>query len=108
MTQKPIVTVLHQSGLRGWSPLGSRVSANSHSGKGKRHYLSQSILESCVDEVFTHSRVFTQKRIKEGMLEMGLLAAMREEGPVTLEARKFRGHFFQADAEESSCEQGPS
>lgn len=47
--------------LRGCSPLGDRVSVNSQSGEGRRHDLSLSVPETCVDEAFTHSRVFSQK-----------------------------------------------
>lgn len=105
LTQKPVVTLLHQSVLKSWSPLGSRVRANSPSGRGKRHYMSQSILESCVDEVFTHSRALHRKRKREGKLEMVLLAAMRSEGPM---AREFKGHFLYVGTAESTCGQGPS
>lgn len=58
--------------LRGCSPLGDRVSVNSQSGEGRRHDLSLSIPESCVDEVFTHSRVFSQKGKKIKKKERGL------------------------------------
>lgn len=50
--QRPIRTLLQPSVLRGCSRLGDRVRVNTESGKGRRHYLSQSILESCVDEIF--------------------------------------------------------
>lgn len=41
--------------------MGDRVSVNSQSGEGRRHDLSLSIPDTCVDEVFTHSKVFSQK-----------------------------------------------
>lgn len=65
--------------------MGDRVSVNSQSGEGRRHDLSLSIPDTCVDEVFTHSKVFSQKgknKKKRGMRYFYLKPGV-VKGPMT-------------------------
>ena len=49
-----------------------------------------------------------RKREKGGKLEMVLPADVRGEGPMTQEAREFRGHSLKAGAAQSTCGLGPT